>query len=58
MDGVLDKIVVTNIDTQTHELKIYFRLGYAGDKFQWDDEKNKSKGYTIKNGQKKIREIH
>ena len=48
----MNKILVTNNDVREHELKIEFRLPYVGDKFEYNDPENKSKGYTIKKGSK------
>ena len=52
LEGVVNKILVTNNDVREHELKIEFRLPYVGDKFKYHDPSNKSKGYTIKKGRK------
>ncbi len=52
LEGVVNKIVVTNKDVRKHELKIEFRLPYVGDKFGYNDPSNKSKRYTIKKGRK------
>jgi len=35
-------------------LKIKFKLSLVDDKLEWIDEKNKSKGYKIINGQKTL----
>lgn len=52
LEGVVNKILVTNNDVREHELKIEFRLPYVGDTFEYLDPSNKSKGYTIKKGRK------
>ena len=52
IEGVVNKILVTNNNVREHELKIEFRLPYVGDKFEYNDPSNKSKGYTIKKGRK------
>jgi len=52
LEGVIDRILVTNNDVREHELKIEFRLPYVGDKLEYKDPKNKSKGYSIKKGHK------
>lgn len=52
LEGVVNKILVTNNDVREHELKIEFRLPYVGDTFEYHDPSNKSKGYTIKKGRK------
>lgn len=53
LSGVVEKIVVNpNEDRQTHHIEIYFQFPYVGDKLVWNDESNKSKGYTLKEGKK------
>ena len=52
LEGVVNKILVTNNDVREHELKIEFPLPYVGNKFEYNDPSNKSKGYTIKKGRK------
>lgn len=41
IEGVVDKIIVTNTDIKGHELKIEFRLPYVGDYYFVDEENNK-----------------
>lgn len=52
LEGVVNKILVTNNDVREHELLIEFRLPYVGDEFEYNNPSKKSKGYTIKKGQK------
>lgn len=58
LEGIVDKVIVTNTDVKEHELIIEFRLPYVGDSIQWIDKDDKSKGYKIRKGRKtkKVRE--
>ena len=49
LEGVLDKIIVTNTETKEHELHIEFRIPYVGDYYFIDEEKNTM---SIKGGRK------
>ena len=35
-----------------HKIKIHFLLPIVNDELEWNDDKDKSKGYTLKNGKK------
>jgi DNA invertase Pin-like site-specific DNA recombinase len=48
--GVIDRIGVTTLDKQTHELHLRFRIPYVNDSLVWKSRADKAKGYTIKNG--------
>lgn len=50
LSGIVEKIIITNKDIQTHEIKIQFKLPYYNDKLKWIDTKKKSKGYIIQLG--------
>ncbi len=50
LDGVIDNIQVSTIDTRTHEVIIKFKIPYVEDSIKWNDKSNKSKGYTVKDG--------
>ena len=52
VEGLVHLITVNNIDIQTHELSIDFKLPYVGDRLKWIDENKKSKGYKITGGRK------
>jgi len=55
LEGVVDKIMVKNIDSQKHEITIKFKLPYVADKLLWNDDRTGFRlkgGYTLKNGRK------
>lgn len=53
LEGVVEKVVVNpDEDRQTHNIEIHFQFPYVGDKLIWNDESNKDKGYTLKEGKK------
>ncbi len=55
LQGVVEKIVVKNLDSQKHEIKINFRLPYVNDELIWNDDRvghRLKNGYTLKNGKK------
>jgi site-specific DNA recombinase len=52
LEGIVESIVVTTIDNHTHKLNIQFKTPYVGDKLQYNDETNKSLGYTCIGGSK------
>ena len=52
LTGVVDEIVVSQHDKQTHKLDIRFKFPYVNDKLTYNDPMNKRKGYSIKKGKK------
>lgn len=50
LNGVIDNITVSTLDTRTHEVIIKFKMPYVEDSIKWNDKSNKSKGYTMKDG--------
>jgi hypothetical protein len=49
--GILEKIGVRTIDSQTHQLDLTFKIPVVGDKLVWKDPKSKPKGgYEIIKG--------
>lgn len=54
MKGVLESITVHTLDTQTHRLKLEFKIPYIHDSLEWIDKKNKKLGYNLKDGIKKL----
>jgi len=48
--GVIDKISVSTLDKQRHELSLHFKIPYVNDKLIWKDERYKSKGYSLVEG--------
>ena len=61
LSGVLDKIVVSTIDNNTHSFNIHFNTSYVEDGFEWNFKKVKGKNvldenkrYILINGSKNI----
>jgi len=54
LQGVLEQVVVKTLDKQTHELHITLKTPYVNDKLIWNDDKKKSKGYALVNGDSKV----
>ena len=54
---IVDNIVVKSLDNVEHELSIKFKLPYVDDECIYKDNKDKSKGYILKDGSysKKLR---
>ena len=52
LEGVVDQIDVSSVDTQTHELQIKFAFPYVGDKLVRDTGKGKTARSTVKGGRK------
>lgn len=51
VDGVVEQIVVTTEDTQTHSFSITFKFPFVGSHIEWRDVKDKSKGYDLIEGE-------
>lgn len=54
LDAILDKVIVTTVDKQTHQLEIHFRSPIVSDTFTWNEKGNPQKGYEIGDGQTDI----
>lgn len=52
--GVVERITVQTLDTQTHKLDFRFKIPYVNDKLIWKNKSDKSKGYTLRNGESEI----
>jgi len=52
LEGVVDQIDVSSVDTQTHELQIKFAFPYVGDRLVRDTGKGKTARSTVKGGRK------
>lgn len=50
LTGVIDEIVVTTVDTQTHQLDVHFRLPFVGSELSYRDKGKKTLGYDFVNG--------
>lgn len=50
LTGVIDEIVVTTVDTQTHQLDVHFRLPFVGSELRYRDKGKKKLGYNFVNG--------
>lgn len=57
LSKVIETIKVNKIDKKTTELEINFKLAYVNDQLIWNNNKDKSKGYTIQTGQKERRVV-
>ena len=63
LDGLIDKIVVLveygedrdkNIKQIGHKFEVFFKVEVVRDKLVYEDEDDKSKGYSIKKGSRKL----
>jgi site-specific DNA recombinase len=54
LKGVIEKITVYTLNTQTHRLKLEFKIPYVNDSLQWIDENNKKLGYNLIDGVKEM----
>jgi site-specific DNA recombinase len=52
--GVIEKISVTTLDKQEHELVIRFKIPYVNDTFEWKNTKARGQGYILGDGEKKV----
>lgn len=52
LEGVVERVTLTNISKQEHTLDIEFRLPYVNDKFKWHADRRD--GYTITDGDKHL----
>jgi hypothetical protein len=52
--GVLQKIVVSTLDKQEHELVIRFKIPYVNDTFEWKNTKARGQGYILGDGEKEV----
>lgn len=52
LEGVVDKIVVTTKDKQTHQIEVTYRSPYVGDGLEWNEKGKPKKGYQIIEGNK------
>jgi site-specific DNA recombinase len=50
LSGIIDEIVVTTVDTQTHQLDVHFRLPFVGSELSYRDKGKKTLGYDFVNG--------
>lgn len=59
IEPIVDRIYVSTIDQQTHQLEILFKSPIVDDGFEWKDPKNRSKGYHLSDGTfQKLVEFH
>ena len=54
LSGILEKIIVTTVDKQTHQLEIHFKSPIVNDTFGWNEKGNPKKGYEIGEGKTDI----
>ena len=63
MDGLIDEVVILveyredrdkNIKQIGHRFEVFFKVKVVRDKLVYEDEDDKSKGYSIKKGSRKL----
>jgi len=54
LEGIIEKIIVSTKDKQTHSLEIQFVSPFVGDELIWNEVGKPKKGYTIKDGEKNL----
>ncbi|MCF8195776.1 MAG: hypothetical protein K9J38_07235 [Polynucleobacter sp.] len=54
LKGVINKILVTTKDIQTHELELTFKIPYVEDSLVYKDKENKKLGYELRNGKRNL----
>lgn len=52
--GVIEKINVSTLDKQAHEVVISFKIPYVNDTFEWKNPRAKGQGYKLGDGQKEV----
>jgi site-specific DNA recombinase len=52
--GVIEKISVSTLDKQAHEVVISFKIPYVNDIFEWKNPRAKGQGYNLGDGQKEV----
>ena len=52
--GVVEKITVSTLDTQAHEVVIRFKIPYVNDTFEWKNPRAKGQGYILGVGEKEV----
>jgi site-specific DNA recombinase len=52
--GVIEKISVSTLDKQAHEVVISFKIPYVNDTFEWKNPRAKGQGYDLGDGQKEV----
>ena len=54
LEGLLENILVTSDDKQTHSITLNFKIPYVNDKLVWKDQTKKSDGYDLTGGDDNI----
>ena len=54
LEGIIEKIIVSTKDKQTHSLEIQFVSPFVGDELIWNEVGKTKKGYTINDGEKNL----
>ena len=54
LEGLLENILVTSDDKQTHSITLKFKIPYVNDKLVWKDQTKKSDGYDLTGGDNNI----
>lgn len=50
LSGVVDKIVVTTVDKQTHQFDVHFKMPFVGSELVYKDKRNTGLGYGFDQG--------
>lgn len=51
LKGVVDEIVVTTVDKQTHQFDVHFKLPFVGSELLYKDNRNRGLGYDFGGGE-------
>ena len=54
LEGLLENILVTSDDKQTHSITLNFKIPFVNDKLVWKDQTKKSDGYDLTGGDNNI----
>lgn len=52
--GVVERITVSTLDKQAHEVIIRFKVPYVNDTFKWKNPKAKGQGYFLGDGEEEV----
>ena len=52
--GVVERITVSTLDTQAHEVVIRFKISYVNDTLEWKNKRARGQGYILGEGEKEV----
>ena len=52
--GVVERITVSTLDTQAHEVVIRFKIPYVNDTLEWKNKRARGQGYILGEGEKEV----